>query len=181
VCRLRGLRKRTPHRAPDWRPDAATLNRVGISPLLGPEPTPRPEEESPVVKRGGSIRRSGVCVSVSALRATTTPTHPAISLVRHRVRFASTSAALRSNAPAAMKIELQKLPSVASASIQGKSPCFAPVFPLCLPPASIYPFLPIGSGEGHPPLKRAPNPAQTNHPTTCPCFPTTSLICSNPF
>jgi len=31
------------------------------------------------------------------------PAHPAISLVRHRVRFAATSAALRSNAPAALK------------------------------------------------------------------------------
>ena len=31
------------------------------------------------------------------------PAHPAISLVRHRVRYASTSAALRSNAPAAMR------------------------------------------------------------------------------
>jgi len=74
-----------------------------MSPLIGPAPTHHPEEKSLAVKRGGFIKRSGVCVSVSALRATTTPAHPAISLVRHRVRFASTSAALRSTAPAALK------------------------------------------------------------------------------
>ena len=78
-----------------------------MSPHSGPEPAHHPQKRDPAVKRSGCVMRSGVCVSVSALRATTTPTHPAISLVRHRVRFASTSAALRSNAPAALKKLLQ--------------------------------------------------------------------------
>lgn len=123
-------------------------NRVGMSPLLRPKPTHRPEKENPAIKRRGVVMGSGVCVSVSALRATTTPAHPAISLVRHRVRFAATSAALRSNAPAALK-RLQRSGSARSAAalsfIRGKTPPSAfglrPVFPLCLPSAAIHPFL----------------------------------------
>jgi len=121
-----------------------------------------------------SIAQRGVGVSVSALRTTTTPAHPAISLVRHRVRFAATSAALRSNAPAALK-RLQRCGTarvaVGLSVIQGQAPPSAfglrPVFPLCLPPAAIHPFLPKAvmkpaclSAAGFTPAPFYPTPVQ---------------------
>ena len=98
-----------------------------MSPPSGPEPTHRPEKGNPTVKRARSIKRSGVCVSVSALWATTTPAHPAISLVRHRGRYASTSAALRSNAPAALKRLLQCSRQEAHRIAQEEQPAFQSV------------------------------------------------------
>ena len=135
---------------PDWRPDAATEAVAAFRRFSDQSPpTAQNREKNPAVKRGWSIKRSGVCVSVSALRATTTPAHPAISLVRHRVRFASTSAALRSTAPAALKRLQRSGPArfaVGLSSIQGKTPPstfgLRPVFPLCLPSAAIHPFFP---------------------------------------
>jgi hypothetical protein len=64
---------------------------------------PPPErKKNPAGNRAGFIMRSGVCVSVSALRTTTTPTHPAISLGRHRGRSAPTKVTPCLNAPAAI-------------------------------------------------------------------------------
>jgi len=52
---------------------------------------------------------------------------------------------LHSVAPAAMKIDCGSSLRSHLSSIQGKTPCFAPVFPLCLPAAAIHPFLPNSS------------------------------------